>query len=46
MTSSTVRVSYYTSVHYLVKPKEESNIICEIQVETLFEEIWGELITR
>lgn len=33
--------SYYTSVHYLVKPKEESSIICEIQVRTLFEEIWG-----
>lgn len=35
--------SYYTSIHYLVKPKEESPYICEIQVRTLFEEIWGEI---
>jgi len=35
--------SYYTSIHYLVKLKEDSNITCEIQVRTLFEEIWGEI---
>lgn len=35
--------SYYTSIHYLVKPKEISYYICEIQVRTLFEEIWGEI---
>lgn len=35
--------SYYTSVHYLVKPHEGSKICCEIQVRTLFEEIWGEV---
>ncbi|PWK14936.1 RelA/SpoT domain-containing protein [Tumebacillus permanentifrigoris] len=35
--------SYYTSIHYLVKPREDSSITCEIQVRTLFEEIWGEI---
>lgn len=38
-----VRDSYYTSVHYLVKPNNSSRICCEIQVRTLFEEIWGEI---
>ena len=38
-----IRDSYYTSIHYLVKPKQESNICCEVQVRTLFEEIWGEI---
>ncbi|MDO8289059.1 MAG: RelA/SpoT domain-containing protein [Parvibaculum sp.] len=33
----------YTSVHYLVQPKAKSHIYCEIQVRTLFEEIWGEV---
>jgi putative GTP pyrophosphokinase len=34
---------YYTSVHYVVKPHSDSPYTCEIQVRTLFEEIWGEL---
>lgn len=38
-----IKDSYYTSIHYLVKPKAESNICCEVQVRTLFEEIWGEI---
>lgn len=38
-----VKDSYYTSIHYLVKPKKDSLITCEIQVRTLFEEIWGEI---
>jgi len=33
----------YTSVHYLVRPREDSPICCEVQVRTLFEEIWGEV---
>lgn len=41
--STEVRDSYYTSVHYLVKPNNKSNICCEVQVRTLFEEIWGEI---
>ncbi len=38
-----IRDTYYTSIHYLVKPKRDSNICCEVQVRTLFEEIWGEI---
>ncbi len=38
-----IKESYYTSIHYVVKPKPDSNICCEIQVRTLFEEIWGEI---
>lgn len=38
-----IKDSYYTSIHYLVKPKAESNVCCEVQVRTLFEEIWGEI---
>lgn len=40
---SKVKESYYTSIHYLIKPKDNSLITCEIQVRTLFEEIWGEI---
>lgn len=35
--------SFYTSIHYVVKQYEESPICCEIQIRTLFEEIWGEV---
>jgi putative GTP pyrophosphokinase len=40
-----LRDSYYTSVHYVVMPnnKNPNPICCEIQVRTLFEEIWGEI---
>ena len=38
------RDTYYTSIHYLVKPNNDRNhVCCEIQVRTLFEEIWGEI---
>ncbi|MGV3631977.1 MAG: (p)ppGpp synthetase [Bacteroidota bacterium] len=34
----------YTSVHYVIKPNnKEDSVCCEIQVRTLFEEIWGEI---
>ncbi|MET4802966.1 RelA/SpoT domain-containing protein [Bradyrhizobium sp. LB11.1] len=33
----------YTSIHYLVKPRADSRLCCEVQVRTLFEEIWGEV---
>lgn len=36
----------YTSVHYLVSPRPDSLICCELQVRTLFEEIWGEVDHR
>lgn len=38
-----VKESFYTSVHYLIKPRADSPLCCEIQVRTLFEEIWGEV---
>ena len=38
-----LKESYYTSIHYLIKPKASSDVCCEIQVRTLFEEIWGEI---
>lgn len=38
-----VKPSSYTSVHYTVRPREDSPLCCEIQVRTLFEEIWGEV---
>jgi ppGpp synthetase/RelA/SpoT-type nucleotidyltranferase len=37
------RETLYTSVHYLVKPRPDVPMVCEIQVRTLFEEIWGEV---
>lgn len=33
----------YTSVHYLIRPRADSPLCCEVQVRTLFEEIWGEV---
>ena len=33
----------YTSVHYLIRPRQDSKLCCEVQVRTLFEEIWGEV---
>lgn len=38
-----VRDTFYTSVHYLLKPRKDSPVCCEVQVRTLFEEIWGEV---
>jgi putative GTP pyrophosphokinase len=38
-----VRDTFYTSIHYLVKPNNKNFVCCEIQVRTLFEEIWGEI---
>lgn len=38
-----VKESFYTSVHYIVRPRQDSPLCCEIQVRTLFEEIWGEV---
>ncbi|MFM2273161.1 MAG: hypothetical protein RL702_2226 [Pseudomonadota bacterium] len=36
----------YTSVHYLIRPRSDSILCCEVQVRTLFEEIWGEVDHR
>lgn len=38
-----IKESLYTSIHYVIKPREDSPVTCEIQVRTLFEEIWGEI---
>jgi putative GTP pyrophosphokinase len=38
-----VKETFYTSIHYVVKPRIDSELTCEIQVRTLFEEIWGEI---
>lgn len=38
-----IKESFYTSVHYVVKPNNQNPVCCEIQVRTLFEEIWGEI---
>jgi len=38
-----IKESFYTSVHYVIRPRADSPICCEIQVRTLFEEIWGEV---
>ena len=38
-----LKESFYTSVHYVVRPRADSPLCCEIQVRTLFEEIWGEV---
>lgn len=40
------RDTSYTSVHYLIKPRADAAICCELQVRTLFEEIWGEIDHR
>ncbi|MCB1356180.1 MAG: RelA/SpoT domain-containing protein [Maritimibacter sp.] len=40
------RDTFYTSVHYLIRPHRESPLCCEVQVRTLFEEIWGEVDHR
>ncbi|UNK29365.1 RelA/SpoT domain-containing protein [Serratia plymuthica] len=38
-----LKESFYTSVHYVFKPRVDSDITCEVQVRTLFEEVWGEI---
>jgi putative GTP pyrophosphokinase len=40
---SKLKESFYTSVHYVFKPRVDSDITCEVQVRTLFEEVWGEI---
>lgn len=40
---ASVKESLYTSIHYVVRPRADSEVSCEIQVRTLFEEIWGEV---
>ena len=41
--SPEIKASHYTSIHYVLKPRKDSDVCCELQVRTLFEEIWGEI---
>lgn len=41
---TSLKPSYYTSVHFLIAPSNRlDGTCCEVQVRTLFEEIWGEI---
>jgi putative GTP pyrophosphokinase len=40
------KITSYTSVHYTIRPRLDSPLCCEVQVRTLFEEIWGEVDHR
>ncbi len=35
--------SFYTSIHYVLKPNARSKVTCEVQIRTLLEEVWGEV---
>lgn len=35
--------SFYTSIHYVLKPNSRNKATCEVQVRTLLEEVWGEI---
>jgi ppGpp synthetase/RelA/SpoT-type nucleotidyltranferase len=41
-----VEDSFYTSVHYNIKLNKATARVCELQVRTLAEEIWGEISHR
>lgn len=38
-----IKDSYYTSIHYVLRPNSRSLATCEVQVRTLLEEVWGEV---
>lgn len=38
-----LKESYYTSVHYVLRPNSHSPATCEVQIRTLLEEVWGEV---
>lgn len=41
---TSIKPSYYTSVHYILAPaNKQDGICCEVQIRTLFEKIWGEI---
>lgn len=37
------RDSMYTTIHYVLEANQRSKLTCEIQVRTLFDEVWGEV---
>jgi ppGpp synthetase/RelA/SpoT-type nucleotidyltranferase len=38
-----LKESYYTSIHYILRPNSRTHATCEVQVRTLLEEVWGEI---
>lgn len=38
-----LKESYYTSIHYVLRPNSRTHATCEVQVRTLLEEVWGEV---
>lgn len=38
-----MKESYYTSIHYVLRPNSRSPATCEVQIRTLLEEVWGEV---
>lgn len=38
-----IKESYYTSIHYVLRPNPKSIATCEVQIRTLLEETWGEI---
>ena len=38
-----LKETYYTSIHYVLRPNSRSKATCEVQVRTLLEEVWGEV---
>ena len=38
-----LKESYYTSIHYVLRPNSRSHATCEVQIRTLLEEVWGEI---
>lgn len=39
----TQKDTLYTSTHFVIRPNNKSPVTAEIQIRTLFEEIWGEI---
>lgn len=40
------RSSMYTTVHYVIRANQKTNVSCEVQIRTLMDEVWGEVSHR
>lgn len=40
------RPSMYTTVHYVIRANQKTNVTCEVQLRTLMDEVWGEVSHR
>ena len=38
------RESMYTTVHYVIRANQETQVACEVQVRTLMDEVWREVL--